>query len=403
MHAVWKAWTSTRSRPRASTDATGKRRWRGGEGHERALPRRPAPPLPPRGDGDDRLCAREPCARFRARARSSRSSERSAPAGERDPALLHGNRRARARVPVPPRVEPLARRRAHGRAPSGLHGAGSAGALLRARGGPADRSLHPGVGGRRRRALADGGSALPAARARARAGRARPLPLPPPLPRERLGVAAPRRASQRAAPLLAERHPLPRARPVPADQLRVAPARADGRRSGGPRTLLRGPRRLRAGAALQRRHADAALDRLALELAGRAPLAPLDALARGEPQLRRGAERVGSRVPELLPPDLGVRGPGRDRGAAAFPAELPRPAARAVQMVDVRRRAIRSSSGGWLRNSRRKPVTSPPEMPKAWSAPGSGAPGPAARRSSAAIIFSRPARRAPPASARNSR
>src|SRR5690606_40582676 len=66
--------------------------------------------------------------------------------------------------------------------------------------------------------------------------------------------------------------------------------------------------------------------------------------------------------------------------------------------------AMRSSSGGWLMNKRFSPWARPPEMPNACTALGSVlTPWLRDSASSAEIILPRPARLAPPASARNSR
>ena len=65
---------------------------------------------------------------------------------------------------------------------------------------------------------------------------------------------------------------------------------------------------------------------------------------------------------------------------------------------------MRSSSGGWLRNSFFMPWPMPPAMPNASTWAGSVLGRCCCfRRSSAAIIFCRPASEAPPWSARNSR
>src|ERR1700692_3332372 len=65
--------------------------------------------------------------------------------------------------------------------------------------------------------------------------------------------------------------------------------------------------------------------------------------------------------------------------------------------------AMRSSSGGWLMNSRMKPLVLPVLIPKACICGGIGSPWLCFNTCNAAIILPAPARSAPPRSARNSR
>src|SRR5690606_35290355 len=123
-------------------------------------------------------------------------------------------------------------------------------------------------------------------------------------------------------------------------------------------------------------------------------------------RLRRGQlPRAGRPRDELRLRVTGSRQPVTGSRILLSGYRLPIPGFHTIYATTLERSAaMRSSSGGWLMNSRFRPWARPPEMPNACTALGSVlTPWLRDSASSAEIILPRPARLAPPASARNSR